>query len=140
MLNQSEVVFLRKTEPDRNSNTRLASKKHRLPGTLPPAIVCQQCHIRIADPEHRCSIHGMHLHTFTNSAGYVYHIACFTEVVNCKTDNAKTEEYSWFEGYAWQLLFCDVCDNHLGWRFSSSDEFYALITQRTLDLSGGNLH
>jgi len=29
-----------------------------------------------------------------------------------------TTEFSWFEGYSWQVAVCSECGEHLGWRFA----------------------
>jgi hypothetical protein len=32
-----------------------------------------------------------------------------------------TTEWSWFEGYSWQICVCATCGEHLGWRFAWAD-------------------
>lgn len=27
-------------------------------------------------------------------------------------------QHSWFPGYAWALLYCEICEEHLGWHFT----------------------
>jgi hypothetical protein len=32
-----------------------------------------------------------------------------------------TDQDTWFPGYAWTILYCRLCRNHLGWHFTSTD-------------------
>jgi len=53
-------------------------------------------------------------------------------------------EHSWFPGYAWTIILCPKCGQHLGWHFGSAvrnlghagqhakDEFYGLILENLL--------
>lgn len=30
--------------------------------------------------------------------------------------------HSWFPGYAWTIAYCDTCGQHLGWRFTATQQ------------------
>jgi hypothetical protein len=38
-----------------------------------------------------------------------------------RTEGYPTDQDTWFPGYAWTILYCRVCRNHLGWHFTSTD-------------------
>jgi hypothetical protein len=47
------------------------------------------------------------------------------------TTGIKTDEFTWFAGYTWQIGVCRKCLSHLGWRFQSmGDYFFGLILDR----------
>lgn len=45
-----------------------------------------------------------------------------------------TQEFTWFDGYAWTVAVCGQCRAHLGWQFdavraSTPDRFYGLLVE-----------
>jgi len=98
-------------------------------------LLCKQCDAGIARDKDRLSRDGKHLHTFFNPAGIVYEIGCFRQAPGCAVDDLRSNEFSWFADYSWQISFCGACSKHLGWFFSSADDsFFGLIINR---LRGG---
>jgi hypothetical protein len=37
------------------------------------------------------------------------------------TSGEPEESFTWFPGYAWQMLGCKACGNAVGWKFTSVD-------------------
>ncbi|MEC7397534.1 MAG: hypothetical protein VX639_10340 [Pseudomonadota bacterium] len=36
-------------------------------------------------------------------------------------------EFSWIDGHAWLIAFCEGCGIHLGWRFKGERVFFGLV-------------
>lgn len=95
------------------------------------AILCAECDHEITGPNHETSVDGGFEHEFANPAGIVYRIGCFEEASGVGALGEETAEFTWFDGYTWQVVVCRMCTTHLGWRYWSSDhEFYGLILDR----------
>lgn len=48
------------------------------------------------------------------------------EVITARNTNAinvgeKSDEFSWFPGFSWEILICPHCGFHLGWKFTPAD-------------------
>lgn len=93
-------------------------------------LYCIDCKNLITDLDAAISIDGSHTHTFTNPAGYTYTIGCFQSAIGCLHIGEPTEEYTWFNGYAWQIAVCESCKEQLGWFYSYGSQFYGLISER----------
>ena len=94
-------------------------------------IYCASCDHLLSQHVSRLDCQGSHIHTRLNPAGVQFTFACFAGIEHVVIRGTPTLEHSWFHGYHWQLLFCQHCQNHLGWDFSSvSDCIYGLITNR----------
>ena len=93
-------------------------------------LLCRQCLQRITSLEARTVVKGQHRHVFFNPHGIVFEIGCFYSACGYVLVGPVTKEFSWFEGYAWQIVICSNCQTHLGWRFVSGEGgFYGLILQ-----------
>lgn len=93
------------------------------------AIVCKGCQNLITYPGYKILVNEKHAHVFFNPHGIVFEIGCFSHAWGCIPVGSSTLEYTWFEGYAWRIVICSVCWEHLGWQYSSEsgDGFYGLI-------------
>ena len=95
------------------------------------ALNCAACGQPVTNPKHRTSVGGDFQHAVVNPAGVLFEIGCFAEAEGCRQVGPESDEFSWFDGYVWQVAVCKGCRAHLGWRFWSSDnEFYGLILNR----------
>lgn len=81
------------------------------------AVICAACGSRLTDAAAAIEIAGRHRHTCVNPGGIVYRIACYARAPGCAGDGARSDYYSWFAGYAWQVLVCGGCRAHVGWAF-----------------------
>lgn len=94
------------------------------------ALVCSVCGAAITDERHRVERGGGHEHTFANPHGFVHHVRCFGFAESVAEIGAPETAFSWFPGYAWQILDCARCRVHIGWRFRGGEDFYGLIAER----------
>eukprot|EP00879_Flechtneria_rotunda_P025366 GHRR01026950.1.p1 GENE.GHRR01026950.1~~GHRR01026950.1.p1 ORF type:complete len:532 (+),score=180.41 GHRR01026950.1:223-1818(+) len=60
--------------------------------------------------------------TFVNSHGYVHDMVTFKRVRGLHYYGSPETEHSWFPGYAWTIAHCDSCGQHLGWRFTATQQ------------------
>lgn len=95
-------------------------------------LLCSFCKNHITDIGEAIPINSAHTHTFTNPAGFVYTVSCYRTAPGCLTISDKTDEFSWFPGYEWQIALCNSCQEQLGWLFSNENQFYALIANRLI--------
>ncbi len=97
-------------------------------------IYCASCDTRISGHERAISFAGAHRHRFSNPAGVEFEIVLYRDA-RVHTYGPATEEYTWFAGYAWQVVLCANCQTHLGWRYRRSDspDFYGLIIGQIIE-------
>ena len=109
--------------PETVNKDELENKKNK-------KLYCRHCKLHITDIDQTISINGAYTHTFKNPAGYVYTINCYQTANGCIVIGEPTDEHTWFPGYQWQIVLCQSCQLQLGWLFSNSESFYALIEER----------
>ena len=94
-------------------------------------ILCGECGHEVTRRRHKTSVDGGFDHSFPNPAGIVYRIGCFEEAEGVGEAGEPSEEFTWFEGYTWQVVVCRSCMTHLGWLYWSGEHrFYGLILPR----------
>lgn len=94
-------------------------------------IICRNCGNTITTAEHIVTVNGEHIHTFTNPAGVLYQIGCFSSADGCIVHGEPTLEHTWFDGFRWSFSICSSCLVHLGWYYQRNDEgFFGLILDR----------
>lgn len=97
-------------------------------------ILCKFCNNKITDSSKIITINNSDNHTFINPAGILYNITCYLEAKGCMIIGEKTEDFSWFKGFKWQIAICNVCFNHLGWFYTSDDfSFFGLISDNLIE-------
>lgn len=105
-------------------------------GTL---LACAHCLREVTTSAARIAVGGGHEHTFTNPAGFRYHIGCFATVVGCVRVGEPSTYWTWFPGSSWQIEQCGTCREHLGWLFRSADSvFHGLIVDRLVEIEEGS--
>ena len=57
-----------------------------------------------------------------NPGGYTFTVTTVLTAINVFVSTPPSAEFSWFEGYTWEILHCSVCGNHIGWRFKAIDQ------------------
>jgi hypothetical protein len=92
-------------------------------------ILCRECLFPIAREEDRTAMSGAFQHTFANPAGIVFTIGCFHTAAGCAPVGPASDEFTWFNGFAWRVGVCRGCLAHLGWFFAapSGAAFWGLI-------------
>jgi len=100
----------------------------------PKGIICKQCLSYVTEASKAIEIQAQHQHRVTNPAGMIFDIRLYAQAV-CSAEGAAISEFSWFSGYAWRIVSCTGCHEHLGWSFqqASSPDFYGLIADRLID-------
>lgn len=97
-------------------------------------ILCRNCGNSVTSADLMITIRGQHSHTFTNPAGIVYTIGCFSKADGCMVHGMPTTEFSWFEGFGWSIALCGACLIHLGWFYQSGSEaFFGMILDRLIE-------
>lgn len=95
------------------------------------AVLCGECGHEITAHRHKTSIGGGFEHSFANPSGIVFQIGCFEEAPGVGPVDEEIAEFSWFDGYTWQVVICRNCMAHLGWKYWSPEHtFYGLILPR----------
>lgn len=81
-------------------------------------IFCSTCSTVLGSVEH-----VLHSDTtlYVNPHAVVHDIICLSHV-NGRTRGGRHSLYSWFDGYAWTMFSCMLCNRHIGWRFDRIDE------------------
>jgi hypothetical protein len=93
-------------------------------------LVCSICKHVITFESERTDIHGQHRHHFTNPGGYSFYLGCFNSAPGCAEVGLQCSEHTWFPGTRWQISVCASCGEHLGWKYSGSNEFHGLVLTR----------
>ncbi|MCA9679954.1 MAG: hypothetical protein H6709_03745 [Kofleriaceae bacterium] len=97
-------------------------------------LCCSVCGRRITGAQHAIEHGGAHAHTFANPGGFVHHVRCFGYAGGVAEQGDPETYFSWFPGYAWQVLACGGCGVHIGWSFRCADDvFYGLIAERLVE-------
>ena len=93
------------------------------------AIVCKACQNVITYPGYKIAVNGKHEHVFFNPHGIVFEVGCFSHATGCLPVGSSTLEFTWFEGYAWKIVICSSCFEHMGWQYlgESGGGFFGLI-------------
>lgn len=93
-----------------------------------PWLRCATCGHGVTEPEARIEHGGRHEHRCENPLGLVFDIGCFATAPGCAPRGVATTQHSWFPGYAWRIVVCERCRDHLGWQFRSrGGQFFGLI-------------
>ena len=94
-------------------------------------LVCSACSHPVTTLGQRVEIEGAHLHRCFNPTGIGFDLACFQEAWGTSTLGEATDYFSWFQGFAWQVVTCEECCDHLGWYYQAENHyFYGLIIQK----------
>lgn len=103
------------------------------------SIICRNCGNSITSIEKIVSIHGAHKHTFTNPAGVIYAIGCFSSAEGCVVFGEPTNAFTWFDSFRWSFASCSKCLLHLGWFYQRNDNsFFGLILDNLVETSKTN--
>ena len=93
---------------------------------------CRCCAHVVTFDSQRISVADSHSHHRSNPSGMEYHFQCFSNAPGCSARGPATFEFTWFQGYRWQIAVCKGCSEHLGWYFRGPSSFYGLITARLI--------
>ncbi|KAK3767566.1 hypothetical protein RRG08_003828 [Elysia crispata] len=84
-------------------------------------LCCDQCQEEISSKEHVFSMSQEGpLGAYVNPHGHVHEMFTVTTVQNLNHIGGAYTEHSWFPGYAWTIVQCKHCSNHMGWKFTAT--------------------
>jgi len=132
VVNTHSIHVLRDTPPDTpppyDGDTAPESTPEAITGENDRPLACKQCLTNITRRDLAMTVDDKHKHVFFNPAGQVFEVGCFAAAKNIKMHGVKTEEFTWFPGYSWQVATCTACNAQLGWRYTNnSSGFFGLI-------------
>ncbi len=58
---------------------------------------------------------------FANPAGLLLEIVTARQAHNVQVIGPPTTEFTWYQGYAWEVAYCASCHSHVGWAFGAVD-------------------
>jgi hypothetical protein len=93
-------------------------------------IRCASCGARITHERERITMNGAHEHEFMNPSALRFVVQCFASAPGCASEGERSDVWSWFPGFAWQIAICRRCSTHLGWSFHGARTFHALVKER----------
>lgn len=101
-------------------------------------LVCRACRSRITRRELGMEVNGSYRHVFFNPSGDVFELGCFASAKNTIPTGPKTDEFTWFPGFQWQVVSCTGCATQLGWRYTGKGGgFFGLILSTLMEELGG---
>ncbi|CAG9861496.1 unnamed protein product [Phyllotreta striolata] len=88
---------------------------------LERSMCCNGCGIQITDPSKVFAMSKDGIQSnYVNPGGHVYETVTVMTAQNFRLDGDPSKQFSWFPGYAWTIMQCKNCHNHLGWQFTSN--------------------
>ncbi|QJB56068.1 cereblon family protein [Pseudodesulfovibrio sp. zrk46] len=132
-----EYLFFKDAIDGGGADVDLDEKTESTRGNGGRKLVCKLCHSVITRPDLAMEVDGKHRHVFFNPHGYVFELGCFASAKNITPSGPKTDEFTWFPGYTWQVVACSHCASLLGWRYTGDNGgFYGLITTALIEKEG----
>lgn len=130
---RDDLVLRDKSETADDTNITVAEKESPVL-EKESCLVCVLCRTYITSTRERIEINQSHVHTFLNPGGLVFRIGCFSHAPGCFVYGEGVSEHSWFREYLWYYALCPVCNNHLGWFYSTGgSSFYGLILDHLVE-------
>ncbi len=98
------------------------------------AIRCAVCRAEVGDEAAIFGVGGADpIQVFINPHGLGFEVLTVRRARGLSRLGPQEARFSWFSGYAWQIVRCAVCGTHLGWRYTALGPggapatFYGLI-------------
>ena len=95
------------------------------------SFACRRCGTAVSDTDALFPKDGEGaVRVFSNPYGLLCEILTLRRAENLVAVGPPTWEFTWFAGYAWEIVLCQGCQTHLGWRFSGDGEpreFWGLL-------------
>ena len=102
-------------------------------------IRCRRCDQEVSSRRYLFSFRANgSIQVFPNPLGHMRKIITLREAHNLANVGDPRLEYTWFDGYAWTVVVCSACRQHLGWRYdavhgSLPARFYGLLADAVRD-------
>jgi uncharacterized protein (DUF427 family) len=99
---------------------------------------CRACGTTIAEEQDLITIAGSGPQVYVNPHGILFEILTVGNATNLFGIGESTTTFTWFAGYAWQVVVCASCTTHIGWVYdavtdSDPQRFYGLIRAKLTD-------
>lgn len=119
-------------EPDNTTQSNVDSKTKKEEEQV---YKCSACGTEITKDKFLCSVNSdSPFQSFMNPNGFYFDLITFSDCESVIDLPAATFEHTWFPGYAWRILGCAKCSQHLGWSFEAANktpsQFYGLIRDK----------
>ncbi|GAB6888762.1 hypothetical protein JCM13304A_22610 [Desulfothermus okinawensis JCM 13304] len=96
--------------------------------------LCKFCKTKITSAKYKIKVNGKFRHVCANPHGYLFELGCFSNGKNFVPAGNPSKEFTWFPGYAWQVILCATCFAHLGWLYTTStNSFLGLILTNLIE-------
>ena len=96
--------------------------------------LCKFCKTKITSAKHKIKINGKFKHVCANPHGLIFELGCFSDGKNFIPTGEPTKDFTWFSGYAWQVIVCATCLSHLGWLYTAlNSSFLGLILTNLIE-------
>ncbi|CAI2350767.1 unnamed protein product [Caenorhabditis sp. 36 PRJEB53466] len=113
MSSNMEIEYSILKENSANTRIATAAKYCRKLGA-----VCSECESPVFRSEHILRITDPTMN-HVNAHGIVHRITLVSQLENFRVMTRPSFEFTWFPGYAWVILQCAYCGQHLGWEYQS---------------------
>ncbi len=100
---------------------------------------CRDCRALITSREQAfCADGEQPERVFFNPAGLVMRVLTVRHARGLGLVGGRTDDFTWFAGYSWQVAICAACGQHLGWLYEAMGErtpvaFWGLLIERLID-------
>jgi len=89
--------------------------------SLMQVLMCRRCSLTLAEQSDIFSMSSEGPQgAFVNPGGHLHETLTVYKAKNLKLVGEPSTEYSWFPGYAWTIVECSRCYNHIGWKFTAA--------------------
>jgi cereblon len=103
-------------------------------------LYCAHCRSLISDRDQIFFPRAETPLIFANPAGHVFELLTVRAAVGLIVLGDPTLQATWFPGYAWRVVLCACCMNHLGWHYEATtsgcdpSHFYGLLRAALVEL------
>jgi cereblon len=85
-------------------------------------ILCRRCRARLSEMPALFPMDADRINrVFANPAGLLLEILTTRAAHNVVVVGPATTEFTWYQGYAWEVAYCGGCRAHVGWAFGAAD-------------------
>ncbi|KAL6070886.1 Upstream activation factor subunit spp27 [Balamuthia mandrillaris] len=83
-------------------------------------LYCRRCGSVVAKKEDIfCMSNEGPVGSYVNAGGWVHQTLTLRRAQGLGLDGEPSTQDSWFPGYAWTIAYCEVCNSHMGWKFTA---------------------
>jgi hypothetical protein len=102
-----------------------AKPTHEQPRQQP--LRCARCGNGLTRDSGAIEIDGAHVFEARNPEERHFRIACYEAAPGARPIGIPSGHWTWFPDYMWQRLWCNRCEQHVGWHFEKRDHSFVVI-------------